>query len=82
MQNSLDKLVFAPITIALFIIVIELLPVARQAQSWNRCKIHTSVWLSKLESTRKMNRKGIEAIAVAICNGAVHEPNLKVKSKK
>ena len=57
----------------------ELIPVSRQASSWNRCLDGTTKLLDKSPELNGWDKKGKESLAVAICNGAVYEPKLETE---
>ena len=77
MVESLQKAFFGVITFGVSCIAIGLIPVSRQAAYWNRCLDGTVKWLEKVPELNEWDKKGKESLAVAICNGAVHEPKLK-----
>ena len=79
MGESLQKAFLGVIALGVSCLAIELIPVSRQAAYWNRCLDGTVAWLEKAPELNKWDTKGKELLAVAICNGAVHEPNLKTK---
>ena len=60
---------------------IQLLPISKQALSWNRCLRKTSETLSQVKAVKKMNDESKEVLSVMICNGAVFEPKLKANIK-
>ena len=67
-------------TTALVLIFISLIPVSKKAFYWNKCFKKTFQWIDKNEmELKKWDKASIESIAVAVCNGAVYEPELKTK---
>ena len=67
-------------TTALVLIFISLIPVSKKAFYWNKCFKKTYLWIYKNEMELKNWDKAFkESIAVAVCNGAVYEPELKAK---
>ena len=54
-----------------------LIPLSRQASSWNRCIKKTSESLSQVKAIQKIDDQSKEVLSVMICNGAVFEPKLK-----
>ena len=58
---------------------IQLIPLTKQASSWNRCLKKTSLTLSQLKGF--MNDESKEVLSVMICNGAVFEPKFKTNIK-
>ena len=79
MGESLQKAFFGVIALGVSCIAIELIPVSRQAAYWNRCLDGTVKWLDKVPEFNEWDKKGKESLAVAMCNGAVHEPKLGTK---
>ncbi|WP_320667510.1 hypothetical protein [Prochlorococcus sp. MIT 1307] len=72
MAESLQKAFFGVMALSLAAIAVELVPVSRQSEAWNRCLDTTSRFLSTLHKLQDTGEVGREAIAVNICNGAVH----------
>jgi len=67
-------------TAAIVFISISLIPVSRKAAYWNRCLIKTVHWINEKELDLKgWDNEAKESLAVAVCNGAVYEPKLKIK---
>ena len=58
-------------------ITIQLIPLSKQASSWNRCIKKTSATLNQVKAVKKMNDESKEVLSVMICNGAVFEPKFK-----
>ena len=56
---------------------IQLIPLSKQASSWNRCLKKTSASLSQIKAVQKMDVQSKEVLSVMICNGAVFEPKFK-----
>ena len=56
---------------------IQLIPLSKQASSWNRCLKKTSESLSKVKAFQQIDDQSKEVLSVMICNGAVFEPKLK-----
>ncbi len=75
MSNSLQNCFLGIMALSLSVIAIELAPVSRQSTAWNRCLETTRNFLSKIHSLEGKGQVGREAIAVNICNGAVHYKN-------
>ena len=66
-------------TTALVLIFISLIPISMKSIYWNQCLKKTYQWLDKFEDDLKdWDKASKESIAVAVCNGAVYEPTLKV----
>ena len=65
-------------TTALVLIFISLVPVSKKAFYWNKCFKKTFQWIDKNEMELKnWDRASKEIIAVAVCNGAVYETEIK-----
>ena len=56
---------------------IQLIPLSKQASSWNRCLKKTSESLSKVNAFKQIDEQSKEVLSVMICNGAVFEPKFK-----
>ena len=77
MNESLQKAYFSIMALSLAVIAIELVPVSRQSAAWNRCLKTIGNFLSSLHKLNEKGQYGREAIAVNICNGAVHYKQTK-----
>ena len=67
-------------TTAIVLIFISLIPIAKKAFYWNQCFKKTFQWIDNYEMELKSwDKASKESIAVAVCNGAVYEPELKTK---
>ena len=67
-------------TTAIVLILICLIPVSKKAFYWNQCFKKTFQWIDKNEMELKnWDKASKESIAVAVCNGAVYEPEFKTK---
>ena len=67
-------------TTSIFLILISLIPVTQKAIYWNKCLKKTYEWIDKYEKElNNWDKASKESIAVAVCNGAVYEPELKTK---
>ena len=67
-------------TTSLVLIFVSLIPVSKKAFYWNQCLKKTYQWIDKNEVELKdWDRASKESIAVAVCNGAVYEPEFKSK---
>jgi hypothetical protein len=67
-------------TTAIVLILISLIPLSKKAFYWNQCFKKTFQWIYKNEMKLKnWDKASKESIAVAVCNGAVYEPELKTK---
>ena len=79
MGESLQKAFFGVIALGVSCIAIELVPVSRQAASWNRCFDNTVKWIDEKGTLKGCNQDAKESLAVGVCNGAVYEPKLKTQ---
>ena len=77
MGESLQKAFFGVIALGVTCIAIELVPVSRQAASWNRCFDNTVKWIDEKGTLNGWDQDARESLAVGVCNGAVYEPKLK-----
>ena len=60
---------------------IQLIPLSKQASSWNRCLKKTSESLSRVKAVQNIDDQSKEVLSVMICNGAVFEPKIKTNIK-
>ena len=65
------------VVVFLTTVSIQLIPLSKQASSWNRCLKKTSETLSKVKAVQKIDDQSKEVLSVMICNGAVFEPKIK-----
>ena len=67
-------------TTAIVLIFISLIPISKKAFYWNQCLKKTFKLIDKYEiELKSWDKASKESIAVAVCNGAVYEPELKTK---
>ena len=67
-------------TSSIVFIFMSLIPVSKKAFYWNQCFKKTFQWIDNYEMELKnWDKASKESIAVAVCNGAVYEPELKTK---
>jgi len=67
-------------TTAILLIFISLIPISKKAFYWNQYFKKTFQWIDNYEMELKnWDKASKESIAVAVCNGAVYEPELKTK---
>ena len=71
------KFLLGLIVVSFSTISIQLIPLSKQASSWNRCLKKTSASLIRVKAIQKMDDQSKEVLSVMICNGAVFEPKLK-----
>tara|TARA_Y100001968_G_scaffold329431_1_gene378757 strand:+ start:1392 stop:1643 length:252 start_codon:yes stop_codon:yes gene_type:complete len=79
MSDSLQKAFLGVIALCVSCIAIELIPLSRQAEYWNRCFDNTFKWINEKPNLNSWSKKAKESLAVGVCNGAVYEPKLKTK---
>tara|TARA_B000000532_G_scaffold218886_1_gene192478 strand:- start:243 stop:497 length:255 start_codon:yes stop_codon:yes gene_type:complete len=78
-QNIIKYCIITSTTTIVFIFI-SLIPISKKAFYWNQCLKKTYEWLDKYEEGLKdWDKASKESIAVAVCNGAVYEPELKTK---
>ena len=77
MLDFAPKIIFGLIAFSFTTISIQLIPLSKQASSWNRCLKKTSSSLSQVKAVQKMDDQSKEVISVMICNGAVFEPKVR-----
>ena len=67
-------------TTAIVLIFISLIPVSKKSIYWNQCFKKTFQWIDKNEMELKnWDKSSKEIITVAVCNGALYEPELNKK---
>ena len=71
------KFLLGVIAVCFTTVSIQLIPLSRQASSWNRCLQKTSESLRQVKAVQKMDDQSKEVLSVMICNGAVFEPKFK-----
>ena len=71
------KFLLGLLAISFASVSIQLIPLSKQASSWNRCLKKTSKSLSKVKAFQQIDEQSKEVLSVMICNGAVFEPKFK-----
>ena len=71
------KFLLGLIVVSFSTISIQLIPLSKQASSWNRCLKKTSASLRQIKAIQKIDGQSQEVLSVMICNGAVFEPKIK-----
>ena len=71
------KFLLGLIAICFTTVSIQLIPLSKQASSWNRCFKKTSVSLSQLKAFQQIDDQSKDVLSVMICNGAVFEPKVR-----
>ena len=67
-------------TTAIVLILISLIPISKKAFYWHQCFKKTFKWIDKYEmELQNRDKASKQSIAVTVCNGAVYEPELKIK---
>ena len=77
MLVSYPKILLGLIAVSFTTLSIQLIPLSKQASSWNRCLKKTTASLSQIKAVQKMDYESKEVLSVMICNGAVFEPKFK-----
>ena len=77
MNDFISKIYLGLLAIGFTTLSIQLLPISKQASSWNQCLRKTSQTLSQVNAVKKLNDESKEVLSVMICNGAVFEPKIK-----
>ena len=77
MIDVTPKLYLGLIFFCLTTVSIQLIPLSKQASSWNRCLKKTSSSLSQIKAFKQIDDQSMEVLSVMICNGAVFGPNFK-----
>ena len=77
MINLSLKILLGLISVSFATVSIQLIPLSKQASSWNRCLKNTSASLIKVKAIQRMDDQSKEVLSVMICNGAVFEPEFK-----
>ena len=76
-QNLVQKVFLGVAAVCFSTLTIQLIPLSKQASSWNRCLKKTSASLSQGKAFQQIDDQSKEVLSVMICNGAVFEPKLK-----
>ena len=67
-------------TTTIVLIFLSMIPVSKKAFYWNQCFKKTYQWIDKNNiELKSWDKASKENVAVAVCNGAVNEPILKIK---
>ena len=77
MINVPSKVFLGLLAVSFTSLSIQLIPLSKQASSWNRCLRKTTTSLSKVKAIKKLDDQSKEVLSVMICNGAVFEPKIK-----
>ena len=81
MIDDSNKFFIGLLAIGFTTVSILLIPLSRQASSWNRCLKKTSASLSEVKAFQQIDVQSQEVISVMICNGAVFEPKFKTNNR-
>ena len=76
-KNLIQKIYLGVAAVCFSTLTIQLIPLSKQASSWNRCLKKTSESLSKVKAFKQIDEQSKEVLSVMICNGAVFEPKFK-----
>ena len=77
MIDLTPKIFMGLIFVCFTTVSIQLIPLSKQASSWNRCLKKTSASLSEIKAFKQIDDQSMEVLSVMICNGAVFGPNIK-----
>ncbi len=77
MKDSISKIYLGVVIVGFTTLFFQLLPISKQASTWNRCLRKTSKTMSQVQAVKEMNEESREILSVMICNGAVFEPEFK-----
>ena len=77
MKDSFSKFYLGLLAVGFTTLTLQLIPISKQASSWNQCLKKTSETLSQVNAVEKMNDESKQVLSVMICNGAVFEPKFK-----
>ena len=77
MIDATPKIFFGLIFVSITTVSIQLIPLSKQASSWNRCLKKTSASLTQIKAFKQIDDQSIEVLSVMICNGAVFGPKFK-----
>jgi len=69
--------IYSTFTFLLYYNCYSVIPLSRQASSWNRCIKKTSASLIQIKAVKKLNGENKEVLSVMICNGAVFESKIE-----
>ena len=76
-KNLIQKIYLVVAAVCFPTLTIQLIPLSKQASSWNRCLKKTSLTLKQVKAVQKIDDQSKEVLSVMICNGAVFEPKFK-----
>ena len=65
------------IAVSFITVSIQLIPLSKQASSWNRCLKKTYESFGQVKAFQQIDDQNKEVLSVMICNGAVFGPNFK-----
>ena len=77
MKDVAPKFILGLIAVCFTTVSIQIIPLSKQASSWNRCVKKTSASLSQVKAIQNIDDRSKEVLSVMICNGAVFEPKIK-----
>ena len=77
MSDSFSKISIGLLGLGFTTLSILLIPISKQALTWNGCLRKTSQTLSQVKAVMQMNDESKDVLSVMICNGAVFEPKFK-----
>ena len=81
MIDFAPKVFLGLIAVCFTSLTIQLIPISRQASSWNRCFEKTSSSLSQVQAFNQIDSHSREVLSVMICNGAVFDSKIRTNSQ-
>ncbi len=81
MKEVTPNFLLGLLAISFTTVSIQLIPLSKQASSWNRCLKKTSSSLNQVEAFKQIDDQSKEVLSVMICNGAVFEPKFKTNNQ-
>ena len=77
MMDVTPKFILGFIAVFFTTVSIQLIPLSKQASSWNRCLKKTSESFTQSKAFQHIDDQSKEVLSVMICNGAVFEPKFQ-----
>tara|TARA_B100000700_G_scaffold261551_1_gene297555 strand:- start:177 stop:422 length:246 start_codon:yes stop_codon:yes gene_type:complete len=77
MINVPPKFFLGLLIVSFTTVSIQLIPLSKQASSWNRCLKKTSESFTQSKAFQQIDDQSKEVLSVMICNGAVFEPKFQ-----
>ena len=77
MIDFTPKVCLGLIAVCFTSVSIQLIPLSKQASSWNSCLKKTYASLVQVKAIQNIDHQSKEVLSVMICNGAVFESKFK-----